>query len=276
MSEDVRDEDTVDESEDQTDRRDFLKQAGMIGGGALAALAGLASAADAQQDIRTRPRANLGLGPGGAPISGPFTIEPGQVASVSEFENLFAEMNAAYPPETSPEMAEEAGAKMTEMMADMSPPSKVAAVAIWQMRRRFKGSPNVGQNLVVLFSTLAAGMEQEFPGLVYGPRALGSGCGDGCGSGCGSGCMSAVAGGFGCGNGCGNNCNGADAAGLMCGGGCEATGLEQLSFDRKGAALEGVKFKGLNIGTMAAAMRNADRAYNESGLASAPADKPDW
>jgi hypothetical protein len=69
---------------------------------------------------------------------------------------------------------------------------------------------------------------------------------------------------------------GAENAGLMCGGGCGATGLKQLSFDREGVALEGVKFKGLNIGAVAAAMRNADRAYNEAGLAQAPADKPDW
>jgi hypothetical protein len=264
VEEDVRKEETHDDAEETTDRRSFLKKAGLVGGGALAALAGLASGAEAQYDIRTRPRANLGLGPVDAPISGPFTFKPGQTASVEDFVRAYEKAG------------DEAPWVFSEIMPDRNHEDWVAGAAIYELRQRFPDSPDVGQNLVVLFSTLAAGMEQEFPGLVYGPRALGSGCGDGCGSGCGSGCMSAVAGGFGCGNGCGNNCNGADAAGLMCGGGCEATGLEQLSFDREGAALEGVKFKGLNIGAMAAAMRNADRAYNESGLASAPADKPDW
>jgi hypothetical protein len=120
----------------------------------------------------------------------------------------------------------------------------------------------VGQNLVVMFNTIGAGIE-ELEGSGIDPRALGNGCGDGCGSGCGTGCMSPVAGGFGCGNGCGNNCNGVEAAGLMCGGGCGATGLEQLSFDRGRKYLEGVQMKSLDMQTMAAAMRNADRAYNE-------------
>jgi hypothetical protein len=274
MDEDVRKEETTDEPdqpEETTDRRSFLKKAGMVGGGALAAIAGLASAADAQYDIRTGPEGRM------APtLENILLPETGNVAGVEEFRNLFAEMKEAYPPETSPELSKEALGWMTDRMSGMSSSDRVAGVAILQMRHRFSESPNVGRNLALLFHLLGTGMQSVMPGDRVNPRAMGSGCGDGCGTGCGSGCMSAVAGGFGCGNGCGNDCMGAENAGLMCGGGCGATGLKQLSFDREGAALEGVKFKGLNIGAVAAAMRNADRAYNEAGLASAPADKPDW
>lgn len=260
MSEDVRkqSEDGVEDSEEKTDRRDFLKQAGMIGGGALAALAGLASIADAQ-DIRTRPRIQMQ----GVDVQKLPAVQARNVADVEKYRELFR-MAQEIPPER---WAEDP--KLSEAMAEMSPDSRVAGISILQMRQRFKGSPNVGENLVVLFSTLGAGIEAmreqgvTAPGAGGGPHAMGSGCGDGCGTGCGTGCMSAVAGGFGCGNGCGANCNGAEAAGLMCGNGCQSTGLEQLSFDREGAALKGVRMKSLNMSTMAAAMHNADRAFNE-------------
>jgi hypothetical protein len=260
MSEDVRNEEAANSNDDKTDRRDFLKQAGMIGGGALAAIAGLASAADAQQDIRIRPQGRMGN------IQLPErqlpAIQMENVASVEEFSRVFAEMKSAYPPETSPELDEAALGQMAEMMAEMSASSRAGGVSILQMRHRFKDSPNVGHNLVVLFSTIGAGMEQFEDGGID-PRAMGNGCGSGCGTGCGTGCMSAVASGFICGDGCGQGCNGAESAGLMCGGGCEATGLKQLSFDREGMALEGVRMKGLNMKSTAAAMRNADRAYSQ-------------
>ncbi|MFO8081650.1 MAG: hypothetical protein R6V07_15285 [Armatimonadota bacterium] len=249
MSEDLRKDDATDEPEEKTDRRSFLKQAGMIGGGALAAMAGFAAAADAQFDIRTGPQGRMGE------LRLP-AIQARNVADVEKYRELFS-MAREIPPERWGE-----DPKLSEAMAEMSPDSRVAGISILQMRQRFKGSPNVGENLVVLFSTLGAGIEALRDSGID-PRAMGNGCGDGCGTGCGTGCMSAAAGGFGCGNGCGNNCNGAEAAGLMCGNGCQATGLEQLSFDREGAALKGVRMKSLNMKTMGAAMQNADRAYNE-------------
>lgn len=266
MSEDTRNDEATDESEEKTDRRNFLKQAGMIGGGALAAMAGFAAAAEAQRDIRTGPQGRMGDFQLQRELP---AVQARNVADVEKYRELF-KMAQEIPPER---WAKDP--KLTEAMAEMAPDSRVAGISILQMRQRFKGSPNVGENLIVLFSTLGAGIEAlRERGVAAGPgggphlegidpRAMGSGCGDGCGSGCGTGCMSAVAGGFGCGSGCGGNCNGAEAAGLMCGNGCQSTGLEQLSFDREGVALKGVRMKSLNMSTMAAAMQNADRAYNE-------------
>lgn len=252
MSKDGRREDENQKSEEKTDRRGFLKQAGMVGGGALAAMAGFAAAADAQIDIRTGPQGRMG----NFQLRELPAVQARNVADIEKYREIF-KMAQEIPPER---LAEDP--KLSEAMAEMSPDSRVAGISILQMRQRFKSSPNVGENLVVLFSTLGAGIE-ALRERGIDPRAMGSGCGDGCGSGCGSGCMSAVAAGLGCGNGCGNNCNGAEAAGLMCGNGCASTGLEQLSFDREGAALKGVRMKSLNMSTMAAAMQNADRAYNE-------------
>jgi hypothetical protein len=255
MGEDRRKDEAAEETDETTDRRNFLKQAGMIGGGALAAIAGLASAADAQYDIRTGPQGRMG----NIELPGPMPpIKARNVPTMERYKNFF-EVAKEF---VQPEGLKDVQPKVIEAMADMSPSGKVAGITILQMRQRFKESPNVGQNLVVMFNTIGAGIE-ELEGSGIDPRALGNGCGDGCGSGCGTGCMSPVAGGFGCGNGCGNNCNGVEAAGLMCGGGCGATGLEQLSFDRGRNYLEGVQMKSLDMQTMAAAMRNADRAYNE-------------
>ncbi len=276
MGRDTHEEEATDETHDQTDRREFLKQAGMVGGGALATLAGLASAADAQGDIRTLPESRM------KPRIPENFIKAPDVASVEEFKKAFARIKE-YTDTQGP------APSWAETMANMSPPDRVGGVAILEMRQRFKESPNVGRNLVVLFSTLAAGMESVMPGdrvstgagagggphatgtgsresrggFIADVRALGNGCGTGCGNGCGTGCMSAVASGFICGDGCGQGCNGAEAAGLMCGGGCDATGLKQVSFDREGIALKDVRLKGLDMRATSAAMRNADRAYSE-------------
>lgn len=243
------DENTPDENEEKTDRRSFLKQAGMIGGGALAAMAGLAASAGAQQDIRLGPEGRMRtIDPGRFPI-----LQRSQGASAEQFAEVFAKLKGNRDEIV---MSRE----VAEAMADMSPTDRVGAVAILELRQRFKGAPNLGENLIVLFSLLGAGMS-NIEGI--DPRGMGNGCGDGCGNGCGTGCMSPVAAGFICGNGCGNNCMGAEAAGLMCGGGCAATGLREIGFDREGAALEGVRLKGLDMQATAAAMQNAERAFRQ-------------
>lgn len=241
MGDETRNDETTPEREEKTDRRKFLKQAGMIGGGALAAMAGFSVAAEAQRDIRVRPR-DLQL---------PQLRT--RVASTEQFAEAFGRLKEAGA-------AERANRRWAEAMADLSAADRFAGVSILEMRQRFPRSPNVGENLIVLFHLLGLGTANADG---VDPRAFGNGCGDGCGNGCGTGCMSAVAGGFGCGNGCGAGCNDSEASGLMCGNGCGATGLDQLSFDREGVALDGVRMTGLDMGAAAAAMLNADRAYNE-------------
>lgn len=245
MSDDTRKDETIDESEGKTDRRNFLKQAGMIGGGALAAMAGFTIAADAQIETRPIPRRTT------QGLQLPQLRTRG--ASAEQFAEVFKRLREAGA-------TERADRRWAEAMGNLSPTDRIAGVSILELRQRFPGSPNLGENLIVLFHLLGAGMAN-----VEGvdPRAFGNGCGDGCGNGCGSGCMSAVAGGFGCGNGCGAGCNNPEASGFFCGGGCGATGLEQLTFDREGAALDGIRMRSFDMRTAAAAMQNADRAYNE-------------
>lgn len=245
MSDEIRDDEMREESADETDRRAFLRQAGMIGGGALAALAGLAAAADAQ-DIRTFPRTRMG----DRGLLLPAIQE--QAASADQFARAFArlrEMGATEKPDE----------RWAEAMGEMSPSSRAAGALLLELRQRFKDSRDVGNNLVILFSLLASGMRQlQDQGI--DPHALGNSCGNGCGNNCGNACLSPVAAGFICGNGCGGNCSAMTAAGLACGGGCEDAGLRQLTFDREGMVVDEIK---MNMPTVAAAMRNADRAYNE-------------
>ena len=88
--EERRDDDMTDEpNEEKTDRRSFLRQAGMIGGGALAAMAGLAASAGAQQDIRLGPEGRM------------RTIDPTRLptlrsrgASTEQFAEVFAKLKA--------------------------------------------------------------------------------------------------------------------------------------------------------------------------------------
>lgn len=262
MEDDVRKDETTDETEETTDRRSFLKKAGMVGGGALATIAGLASAADAQHDIRTRPQRRMGH------LIGPNRLGIEDVASVEEFADAFRRIDE-YTDTDSPKPT------WAEAFANLSDSDAIAAATILEMRMRFyprdeanrQASRDLGRNIVVLFSTLAAGMasmrEQDItPDVGGGPRSLGNGCGNGCGNNCGNGCLSPVAAGFICGNGCGNNCAHPEAMGLACGGGCQGMGLEQLSIDREGVALEGRRFKGLNMNAFAAAMRNANEAFD--------------
>ncbi|MGI5817794.1 MAG: hypothetical protein ACOX9R_06820 [Armatimonadota bacterium] len=250
MGRERRDDEKLDENaemfdeEETTDRRSFLKQAGMIGGGALVAMAGLAASAGAQQDIRLGPEGRM------------RTIDPRQlsavqlkVASQEQYAQAFArlrEMGAT----------QQADRRWAEAMAGMSPGDRVGGVAVLELRQRFRNVPNLGENLVVLFSLLAAGKEQLKD---VGEQAAGLGCG----SGCGGNCLAPVAGGLGCGSGCGGNCAGADAGGVFCGGGCQMAGLRQVTFDREGTALEGVQLRGLDLKSMAAAMQNADRAFSQ-------------
>jgi hypothetical protein len=262
MDEDVRKDeptDEPDETEETTDRRDFLKQAGMVGGGALAAIAGLASAADAQYDIRTGPRGRM------APTLENILNIPARedVASVEEFKSAFDRMQEVGIVEPPPNpWTPSNGPQVAEILADFSDPEAIAAVNIVEMRSRFDDNPDgTTANLTILYTVLAEGMEQ-IRGSGWDPRALGNGCGDGCGNNCGNACLSPVAAGFICGNGCGNDCAGSEAMGLQCGNGCENMGLEQLTIDRMGHVLGERSFKGLNMKAFAAAMRNANRAFD--------------
>ncbi len=257
MEEDVRTDETTDEPDETTDRREFLKQAGMVGGGALAAIAGLTSVADAQRDIRTGPQERMKPTVENIPMELP---ESANVAGVEEYREAYEQI-AAYTDTNAP------AESWAEVFADQNHADWLAGVIILQLRQRFKEAPNLGNNLARLFGTLGAGMDAireqgVTPDQGGGPRALGNGCGNGCGTGCGSGCMSAITGGFACGGDCGQGCPGVDAAGIICGGGCPATGLKQTSFDREGVATKGIKFKGLSMKRLSAAMRNADKAFD--------------
>lgn len=261
MDEDVRKDETTDETGETTDRREFLKQAGMIGGGALAAMAGFASAAEGQ-DIRIGPEGRMKPVPETFEINRPFEV-PTKGASVEEFADAFRKIDE-YTDIESPKPT------WAEAFANLSDPDAIAATTILEMRMRFysrdeansQASRDLGRNLVVLFNTLAAGIGSVMPGDRVSPRALGNGCGNGCGNNCGNACLSPVAAGFICGNGCGNSCAHSEAMGLACGGGCQGMGLEQLTIDREGVALEGRRFTGLDMKAFAAAMHNANEAFN--------------
>ena len=270
MDEDVRKEETTDEPEETTDRRDFLKRAGMIGGGALAAIAGLASAADAQYDIRTGPRGRM------APTLENILNIPARedVASVKEFRDAFDQMQEVGIVEPPPiPWDKTTGPQVAEILADFSDPEAIAAVNVMEMHARFSvagfarderradNPDGTTVNLTILYTVLAEGMEQ-MRGSGVDPRALGNGCGDGCGNNCGNACLSPVAAGFICGNGCGNDCAGSEAMGMQCGNGCENMGLKQLTIDRMGHVLGERSFKGLNMKAFAAAMRNANEALD--------------
>jgi hypothetical protein len=259
VEDDVRKDETTDETEEATDRRRFLKQAGMIGGGALAAIAGLTSAVDAQYDIRVDPQGRMN-----PRLELPqVQLERSRVASVEEFKEVFVEIRALTPP-LSDWWDEGQSQQVAEIMSDLNDPSAIAAVNLLQMRGRFKDNPDgTTVNLTILYTLLAEGMEQ-LSGSGLDPRALGNGCGEGCGNNCGNACLSPVAAGFICGNNCGNNCAGSEAMGLQCGNGCQNMGLRQLTIDPEGMALKDRSFKGLNMKAFAAAMRNANEAFDAS------------
>jgi hypothetical protein len=145
--------------------------------------------------------------------------------------------------------------------AKLRPADQVAAVAVLQMQQRFQQSPDVGEHIARLFGLLASGME-GLQGI--NPRAAGNTCG----SGCGYGCVSSISGGFIC----GNNCNAPNelldklslrAGGFICGNNCSGAGLQDLTIDMEGQALQGVNFAALNMGQVAASMNNAAQAYQE-------------
>lgn len=260
MDEDVRSDETTDDTEDTTDRREFLKRAGMIGGGALAAIAGLASAAEAQYDIRRMPQGRMS-----PTLRLPqLQLKSPAAASVEQFEEIFREMKEAISPPLSDWWSEEQSQQVAEMIGDLNDPSAIAAVNVLQMSGRFKESRgDTTANLTILYTLLAEGMEQVRASGVD-PRAMGSGCGQGCGNSCGNACLSPVAAGFICGNGCGSGCAGAEAMGLQCGNGCQQMGLRQLTIDPEGMALKGRNFKGLNMKAFAAAMSNAAQAFGKT------------
>lgn len=241
MGDDIRREDETQEDEERTDRREFLKHAGMIGGGVLAALAGLAANADAAEVLRQLPQ-----------------LSQLQVAPIRQHNELFAKIR----PEISDELLLPA-VQMREAMASarMQPPDRVAAVAVLQMEQRFQAMPDVGKHIATLFALLAVGM-QDVRG--FNPRAAGNGCG----SGCGYGCIASAASGFIC----GNNCSMPEglatqletrAGGFICGNNCADAGLQDLTIDMDGQMLGDVNFATLDMAQVAASMDNAAQAYNQ-------------
>jgi len=248
---DRRPEDETDE--EKTNRREFLSRAAMAGGGALAALTGLAAAAEAAETtgpmLRTTPR-----------------LQTGQMVQLLLPASVQQHVQAM-------DMLKEQGGELTRTSADwrpalseakLAPADQVAAVAITELSQRFAGLPDVGKQIATLFTILAAGME-DIKGI--DPRAAGNGCG----SGCGYGCMAGVTSGFVCGSNCSApedlmtriNEMGLRTGGVFCGNNCSQAGLKDLTIDMEGAALADVNFAGLNMIQVAASMRNAAQAYDQ-------------
>jgi len=240
MSDDTRREDEPQDSEELTDRREFLKQAGLVGGGTLAILAGLASNADAAEVLRLKPQ-----------------LMTMQVAAVRQHSELFAKIK----PEVSGALLPAGQLRDAMTSAKLQPADRLAAVSILQMQQRFNSTPDVGRNIATLFALLAVGME-DVKG--FNPRAAGNTCG----SGCGYGCMSGAASGFICGNGCMapeglENELAMRAGGFICGNSCAGAGLQDLTIDMDGQMLGDVNFAALNMAQVAASMNNAAQAYNQ-------------
>jgi hypothetical protein len=195
--------------------------------------------------------------------TGPSPIMP-DIASVQEFKNAFDRIQEVGLVYNHVPWNASNGPEVAEILADFSDPEAIAAVNVIEMGTRFDDNPDgTTVNLTILYTVLAEGMEQ-IRGSGWDPRALGNGCGDGCGNNCGNACLSPVAAGFICGNGCGNDCAGSEAMGMQCGNGCENMGLEQLTIDRMGHVLGERSFKGLNMKAFAAAMGNAQKAFDAS------------
>jgi len=240
MSDDTRREDEPQDAGELTDRREFLKHVGMVGGGVLAALAGLAATTDAAEVLRVEPR-----------------LMTMQMTPVARYNDVFAKIkpniqNAQLP-----------AVQMREAMmgAKLQPADQVASVAVLQLEERFKAMPDVGRHIATLFALLAVGMP-DVKG--FNPRAAGNTCG----SGCGYGCIAGAASGFIC----GNNCSAPEgledklamrAGGFICGNNCSQAGLKDLTIDMEGQMLGDVNFAALNMSQVAASMNNAAQAYNQ-------------
>ncbi|MBD3291821.1 MAG: hypothetical protein GF393_02790 [Armatimonadia bacterium] len=239
MSDDTRKDDRPCEDEESNGRREFLKQVGLVGGGALAMLAGLAADGEAAEILLRRPQ-----------------MMELKVAPIQRHNEVFAKIKPSV------EGAQLPAVQLRESMtaAKLQPADRVANVAVLQMEQRFAGMPDVGKHISTLFLLLSAGME-DIKG--FNPRAAGNGCG----SGCGYGCMSGVASGFICGNNCMSH--GLEdqlqmrAGGFICGNNCAAPGLEALTIDVEGEMLGDVNFQALNMTEVAKSMENAANAYNQ-------------
>jgi hypothetical protein len=247
MSEDRHDEEIEETGEGRTDRREFLKKTGLAAG-ALAAMAGLGSIAEAQ-NIRLQPRPNIGR------IGDLRGLQVLQVPSTQQFVQAFDALKQ------SGQVGPRAMPSWNDPLARLNPAGRLAGVIILEMSQRQQALPDAGKNLAVLFTLLARGMANA--GNAGDLRAAGNGCGNQCGYGC----AAPVATGFICGNNCivgppmRERMAAQVADGFICGNNCSGAGLQDLTIDANGDVLGDVSFKSLNMTQVAGAMRNAAQAY---------------
>jgi hypothetical protein len=236
------------------DRRNFLKNAALMAGGALAGLLGVSSAqAQPRPPIKVKPKLpNINL-----------KVGDQQPASREEFITVFKmiKKDAGGEEEFMDAKVNEA---WKEAAGRLNSVSRAGGLAVLELSLRTanmaggEASYGVGLRLGQLYEVLDAGMKAN----PESPVAIGNGCGTGCGNGCGTGCMAAMGGGVHCGFGCEGG--GEDyPGGVFCGGGCSGPAANEFMFDDQGIVMEGVNIERADMGVMSQAMKNAGAAYDK-------------